>query len=588
MNGDLAGQAYASLRLGRPAEAEALCRRAMKAQPGRPELLFLLAQILAQLDRRAEAARELEKAMSRRPDFLEAAGFAGTLYESLGQPAKAEQCYRRILARQPSPHVWFNLGNALRRQDRQAEALECYLKAHQMAPADPAFLSALVARKQALCDWSDLEALSARLVDLVSRGGAGMQPLRLLALECPEAVHFRCAREWGARLKAAAAGRAIPADKRRLTIGYLSADFHRHATAYLAAELFELHDRDRFEVVAYSVGPDDGSPIRQRLEKGFDRFHHLAGQPAAAIAERIVADGVDILIDLKGWTRDARPDVLALRPAPLQVAYLGYPGTMGVDCVDYVVADPVVLPMDCQPFYSERIVQLPDCYQVNDRRRPLPSPPSRAALGLPEAGRVLACFNAAYKITPGIFAVWMELLAKVEGAVLWLLADEPAVEASLRRAAAGHGVAAERLVFAPRLPLEDHLARYAAADLFLDTLPYNAHTTGSDALWMGCPLVTCKGDAFAARVGASLLRSVGLPQLIAENLETYRAVALRLLTDDGERAGLRRHLEDNRQKLPLFDTPRFTRHLETAYEVMARRHRQGLPPAPFAVDPIDG
>ena len=583
MPDDLADLAVTLMRLGRPVEAEAACRRAMKAQPGQADSMFLLARILASQGKDAAALRELEKVMARRPDFLEAAGFAGTLYENLGQLTKAEHCYRRILARQPVPHIWFNLGNTLRRQDKQAEALECYARAHHLAPGDATFLSALVARKQAMCDWDGLDQLAALLVERVAKGGAQMQPLRLLALDCPEEVHLRAAREWGARLKPVPPRpAAVIADKPRLTIGYLSADFHSHATAYLAAELFELHDRARFEIVAYSVGPDDGSPIRRRLEAGFDRFHSLSGQSAAAIAGQMTADGVDILVDLKGWTRDARPDVLALRPAPLQVAYLGFPGTMGVEFIDYVIADPVVLPMECQPFYSERIVQLPDCYQVNDRRRPCPPAPDRASLGLPEGAQVLACFNAAYKITPRVFAVWMRLLAATEGAVLWLLADEPVVEAALRRAAAGHGIAPDRLVFAPRQPLERHLARYAAADLFLDTLPYNAHTTGSDALWMGCPLVTCRGDGFAARVGASLLHAVGLSNLIAENLEQYHDIALDLLRGDGL-ARLRSQLEASRDTARLFDTPRFTRSLEAAYETMWRRHRGGEAPAGFTV-----
>ena len=587
---DFAGMAVTLLRLGRAAEAEPLCRRAMKSRPGQPELVFLLAQILSAQGKPAEAVRELEKVMARRPDFLDAAGFAGTLYEHLGQPAKAEQCYRRLLARRPLPHLWFNLGNALRRQDKQAEALDAYGRAYRAAPDEVTFLSALVARKQALCDWDGLDELVARLIERVAKGDAGIQPLRLLALDCPESIHLRCAEDWGRRLTAPPPPpRPAPVAKDRLTIGYLSADFHAHATAYLAAGLFERHDRSRFDIVAYSVGPDDRSEMRRRLEAGFDRFHHLAGQIPATIAERIAADGVDILVDLKGWTRDARPDVLALRPAPLQVAYLGYPGTMGVDFIDYVIADPVVLPMDRQPFYREKIVQLPECYQVNDRQRPLPPPPpDRAGLGLPERGKVLACFNAAYKITPRIFAVWMRLLAEAEDAVLWLLADEPAVEAALRNAASRHGIAPERLVFAPHLPLEQHLARYAAADLFLDTLPYNAHTTGSDALWMGCPLVTCRGDSFAARVGASLLGAVGLPSLVAESLEQYQEIASALLRDDGALDTLRAQLAANRMTAPLFDTARFTRHLEAAYTTMATRAANGLAPAPFAVPPIEG
>jgi predicted O-linked N-acetylglucosamine transferase (SPINDLY family) len=368
-----------------------------------------------------------------------------------------------------------------------------------------------------------------------------------------------------------------------LTIGYLSADFHRHATAYLAAELFELHDRARFRAVAYSAGPDDGSDIRHRLEAGFDLFRHLPGWPAAEIAQAIRADGVDILVDLKGYTRDARTDVMGLRPAPIQVAYLGYPGAMGVDFIDYVLADPVVLPTERQPDYAERIVHLPWCYQVNDRQRPHPPAPDRTASGLPATGPVLACFNAAYKITPAVFAVWMRLLRTHPDAVLWLLSDEEAVERALRQRAEGHGVAGDRLIFAPHRPLADHLARYALADLVLDTLPYNAHTTGSDALWMGCPIVTCRGATFAGRVGASLLHAVGLDELIVDDLESYEARAGALLADPAALADLRRRLTEGRDTAPLFDTPAFVRNVETAFSRMWERRCQRLPPQSFAV-----
>jgi len=575
---DPAAQALALAQAGRLGEAERICR----AHRGRPELGFLLAQILAHHGRPAEAAAELEMVVANAPALVEAAALAGSLYESLGRADRAEAMYRRALSRQPSARLWFNLGNALRRQDRQVEAVECYLQAHILAPADATMLSALVARKQALCDWDGLDGLAGRLLPLA--GAGGVQPLRMLAVECAEDVHQRCARAWGAAIPGPARRHAPGTPKDRLTIGYLSADLHRHATAYLAAELFELHDRDRFRVVAYSLGPDDGSEMRRRLEAGFDVFHHLAGRPTEDIAARIAADGVDILVDLKGYTRDARPEILALRPAPIQVSYLGYPGTMGVGFIDYIVADPVVLPMAAQPFYDERIVHLPDCYQVNDRRRPHPARPPRAALGLPEEeGRVLACFNAAYKIAAPVFAVWMDILAATPGAVLWLLGDEPAVEDALRAAAGRAGQDPGRLVFAPRLPLAEHLARYAAADLFLDTLPYNAHTTGSDALWMGCPMVTCRGRSFAARVGASLLHAAGLPQLVTDSLADYRALALSLLGDGPALAGLRRHLSESRATLALFDTPRFTRNLEAAYAAMWARHVAGLPPAAFQV-----
>ncbi len=582
---DHAAAAFALLRAGRVAEAEAACRQAMRARPGQPELLFLLGQILYRAGRRAEAARELDKALQRRPDLVEAAALAGVIHESLGALDQAEKSWRRVLAARPAAPAWFNLGNVLRRRGREAEAVDAYLQAHRLAPDDPVILSALVARKQALCDWDGLDALAGRLVELVAKGCGGVQPLRLLAVDCAEEVQLRCARDWGARLPAVAHRIGPPAaDKPVITLGYLSADYHQHATAYLAAELFELHDRARFRVVAYSLGPDDGSPVRRRLEAGVDLFRDVAAAATEAIAGQVAADGIDILVDLKGYTRDARPEVMARRPAPVQVSYLGYPGTMGVAFIDYILGDPVVLPMAQQPCYTERIVQLPDCYQVNDRRRPLPeTAPDRAGHGLPAEGAVMACFNAPYKITPPVFAAWMRLLAGAPDAVLWLLADQPEAEAALRAAARRDGIDPGRLVFAPHRPLADHLARYLAADLFLDTQPYNAHTTGSDALWMGCPVVTCRGRGFAGRVGASLLTAVGLPGLIADDLAAYEALAAGLLADRPRLAALRHHLVEHRATLPLFDAPRFTRAIEAAYTAMWRRHRAGQPPEAFAV-----
>ena len=583
---DPAVHAFALLQAGRVAEAEAACRQAMRARPGQPELLFLLGQILYRAGRRPEAARALDQALARRPDLTEAAALAGLLHESLGAFAKAEKAWRQVVATRPTAPAWFNLGNVLRHRGREAEALAAYRDAHRLAPDDAVILSALVARQQALCEWDGLEELTRRLAGLVARGRGGVQPFRLLAVDCPEEVQGRCARAWGSGLPAAVRRRPPPAaSKPSVTLGYLSADFQDHATAYLIAELFELHDRGRFRVLAYSLGPDDGSATRRRLEAGVDVFRDVAEDSAVAVAERIRADGVDILVDLKGYTRGARPEIAAQRPAPVQVSYLGYPGTMGVEWIDYILADPVVLPMDRQPCYGERIVHLPHCYQVNDRRRPHPeSAPDRAAFGLPAAGPVLACFNASYKIAPALFALWMRLLAGAPDAVLWLLADQPAVEANLRAAAVRAGVDSRRLVFAPPRPLAEHLARYRVADLFLDTLPYNAHTTGSDALWMGCPVLTCRGQSFAGRVGASLLTAVGLPELIAADPAEYEARAAALLADRGRLAGLRARLEAGRAAAPLFDTPAFARAIETAYETMWRRYLSGQPPAGFAVE----
>jgi len=353
------------------------------------------------------------------------------------------------------------------------------------------------------------------------------------------------------------------------------------------AELFERHDRTRFEIIAYSLGRDDRSEMRYRLGKAFDRFVDLHDLGDMQAAQRIHADQIDILVELKGYTQHARSEIAAFRPAPIQVNFLGYPGTMGADFIDYIIADPVTLPMDQQAFYDERIVHLPDCYQPNDsRRRTADKTPSRAECGLPERGFVFCCFNNSYKITPKFFAIWMRLLAAVPGSVLWLFDANELVRGNLGNEARKAGVDPRRLVFAPRTGVAEHLARQRLADLFLDTLPYDAHTTTSDALWVGLPVVTILGEAFAGRVAASLLHAVGLAELVTHSLAEYEALALRLAIEPMLLAGVRRKLNANRLTHPLFDCARYTHHLEAAFTRMWEIFTAGGGAESFAVAPI--
>jgi predicted O-linked N-acetylglucosamine transferase (SPINDLY family) len=367
-------------------------------------------------------------------------------------------------------------------------------------------------------------------------------------------------------------------ESNRLRIGYLSADLHSHATAFLAAGLFEAHDRTRFEIIAYSTGPDDRSTMRARVVRAFDRFVDLRDRHPMQVAEIIRHDGIDILVDLKGHTQDATPIVLARRPAPIQVHYLGYPGTLEGGLVDYLVGDAIVTPEEHRADYAEAIVQLPDSYQINDRNRPIGAAPPREALGLPATGVVFASFNQTYKINPDVFDAWMLILRAVPDSVLWLLAktdNEPAI-GNLRREAQARGVDGSRIVFARHRPNADYLALYRHADLFLDTWPYNAHTTASDALWAGCPLLAVRGTTFAGLVAASLLHAVGLPQLVMASVADYVARAIELAQDDEGRAALRAHLAGPGRASALFDTARTTRALENAYETMAAQHRKGV------------
>ena len=505
---------------------------------------------------------------------------------ALERPAEACTSARQAVAQQPADVAALGLlGAALKETKQYQAAAEVLERALQLRPQELSGLGALMGIRMACGLWQGHEALVQRIEQLLLEGAWVAQPFILLGFSDRPDAHLQCARLQMQHVSPARAPlllHAPPAS--RVKVAYLSADFHAHATAYLMAELFELHDRSRFEVWGLSFGPGEDSVLRRRLEAGFDHFHDVRALSDEAVARLLVDQGVHIVVDLKGFTKDARPGIFQFRPAPVVVNYLGYPGTMGAACYDYILGDPVVTPLAHAPFYSERIVQLPHSYQANDRQRAIaPQTPTRQQAGLPAAGFVFACFNNNYKITPVVFGVWMRLLAQVPGSVLWLLADSAETEMHLRREAEARGVAGERLVFAGRMGLPEHLARQRLADLFLDTLPYNAHTTTSDALWAGLPVLTCLGLTFAGRVAASLLTAVGLPELVAPDLAAYEALALQLATDPARLAALRQKLLAQRDSAPLFDTPRFTAHLEKAYLQMVERYHQGLAPQAMVI-----
>ncbi|QCG93030.1 hypothetical protein E6C67_03530 (plasmid) [Azospirillum sp. TSA2s] len=576
--------------------------------------------------RHAEVA--LRRAIAIAPDLVAAYTNAGSLHRSTGDGPRACTAFQRAARLAPTDgavladwglalretlafaasasvlaaaaccdpalsKAYLQLAHSRRECGRFPDAMAAYERARRLAPDSSEIQAYHLVLKQTLCDWQGYEELCRSVTDTIDRDAGVVVLLGLLAIDSSLAQQRRAAEQFHRRIIAplAPAPEAVrppasPRGDRPLRVGYLSADFHEHATAYLAAELFERHDRRRVSPLAYSYGPNDGSPMRGRLEVAFDGFHDIRGQEADAVARRIALDGVDILVDLKGHTKMTRFDLLARRLAPVQVAYLGYPGTSGLPHIDYILGDPVVTPPDHQPHYTERLVLLPDCYQINDRRRPLPDrTPDRASHGLPERSFVFCSFNALHKITPTIFALWLRLLARVPDSVLWLYGGAPAGIANLRREAAGHGIDPARLVFAAKAPLAEHLARYRLADLALDTLPYTGHTTTSDALWLACPVVTCLGETFAARVAASLLTAAGVPDLVTRSLAEYEELAVALAADAVRLAGVRRRLEEGRWQAPLFDSERFTRHVERAYETMWRLYETGHPPCGFALRP---
>jgi len=433
-------------------------------------------------------------------------------------------------------------------------------------------LGMLAQHSRRTCDWTRWSAAWQTLKPHILRGEDAGTPFALLCEDLTAAELCAYTRTWAEKRftgMVADATAPRPGDSaQRIRIGYLSSDFQEHPAAYLVTELLELHDRAQFEVYAYSYGPRDDGAMRQRIIHAVDHFIDIAWEPDDLAVERIRSDGIDILVDLKGYTVGDRLGIMARRPSPVQVTWLGYPGTTGTPFIDYLIADPYIIQPGEEPTCSEQVLRLPQCYQPIDRKRSVAEPLARSAYGLPESGLVFCCFNQTFKITPDVFAAWMRILHAVPDSVLWLVDDNRWSTSNLRAAAVAAGIAPERLVFASRLPLAQHLARYKVADLALDTFPYTSHTTASDALWCGCPLVALRGDTFAARVSGSILTAALLPALIAQSLPDYEAKVLKLSTHREVLQGIKRRNEAARDTAPLFDTPAFTRHLEALYVQM--------------------
>jgi predicted O-linked N-acetylglucosamine transferase (SPINDLY family) len=578
------GEALSDLK--RPAEALESFERALAARPNDAGVLNKRGIALNDLHRYAEALASIERALAIEPKNTVALINLGYTLFSLKRLPEALASFDEALAIKPDDALAYaGRGNVLRALSRPIEALASFERSVELGNPD-AFWG-IADQTLHLCDWERTAAITAELENSAKR--KLLLPFESLGYSDDPALHLECAKGFiESQMPVATEPLWKGGDRRhdKLRIAYVSQDFYDHATSRLIAELIELHDRSRFEVSAISYGHDDGSEMRVRLIKAFDRFHNVGTDSDLEVAKLINALEIDIAVDLKGYTMGARPGILSYRPAPIQVSFLGYPGTMGCDFIDYVIADETVLPFSQQRFYPERIVHLPDCYQPNDRKRAITQMSlTRPQAGLPEDGFVFCCFNDNYKITPAVFDVWMRLLNAVPGSVLWLLRSNAGAEVNLCAAAEARGISASRLVFAERMRLSDHLARHRLADLFLDTLPVNAHTTTSDALWAGLPVLTCLGTGFAGRVAASLVKAAGLPELISESLADYEAAALRLAKDAASLHALRRKLAQNKSTCALFDTDRYRRHIEAAYSTMWNICQNGVPQS-FAVAPL--
>jgi len=580
---DLAPEALAPLRLlawlmleaGDPGSAHALCRRALERHPRDTESLHLLGKSLKAMGDSAGARAVMVDCATIGGDDPEVLTTLGAVCIDTGDAvAASEHLERAIALGARSAGVWDNLGVAYRTRGDHERALQAFERADAADPGLTPALANLVHARRCLCEWDGIDAYEQRLIATLDTPGADPRWSPHIALNCAltPTQELVVARRWSrAMFPTPAAPRPAPPRGSRLRVGYLSSDFREHPTGRLMAGLFEECDRNRFEIFAYSYGADDGSELSRRIRAAFGpAWRDVRGVSDAEAASIIRDDGIDILVERKGHTLDGRLGILASRPAPVQIHYMSFPGTLGYDAVDGLVADDVVVPEGDEVFYHERIWRMPRCYFVNDRRRGLPAPAARAAAGLPENALVLACLNQTYKISAPMFAIWMEGLRRVPDAVLWLLAGVARARFNLRAHAARAGVDPARLLFAPPMPQEAHIARLRCADLALDTLPVGSHTTACDALWAGVPMLTCPGRTFASRVGASILRAAGLPELIAASLPEYQARLVELASAPDALRDHRAFLERERASNPLFDTAGFARDwellLERAYE----------------------
>ena len=568
--------------LHRPLEALADLDRAIDLDPGRASSWLNRANVRLELRDLGRALADYEQAIALDPAHARALAGRGVVLRELGRLHDARASFDRALALDPRlafAHV--ERARVLRDLQQHDAALAGFAAAVALDAGFPYALGDWVQQKLACCDWDRLDDAFGRVAARIDRGERACAPFPLLALPSSRAQQQACARIFVADRHSAIDGAAQPVAGRaheRVRIGYFSADFHDHATAHLIAEVLERHDRRRFEVTAFSFGPAADDPWRRRIASAVDRFIDVRHVADAAIAAQARALGIDIAVDLKGHTQHARPGIFAARAGRVQASWLGYPGTLGAPYVDYLVADPTLVPPPHRQHYDEKIAYLPHSYQPNDSTKAIAAnTPARPEAGLPTQGFVFCCFNHSFKILPPVFDVWMRLLTAIDGSVLWLLESNAAAMRNLRREAAARGIVPDRLVFAPRVPLAAHLARHRHADLVLDTIPYNAHTTASDALWAGVPIVTCLGETFAGRVGASLLGAVGLSELVTPDLAAYEALALALARDPSRLAAVRATLAANRTSAPLFDARRFARDLEALYLAMIERYRAGAP-----------
>jgi predicted O-linked N-acetylglucosamine transferase (SPINDLY family) len=578
--GALGNRAAVLLDQGDPASALESADRALVLDPDHAASLYNRASALHALGRQREALDACERSLRIVPPNADLfSRYAALLRDAGRTPEALRACERALSLRPADAALLANRGHLLAESGQHAAAAESYRHAHAIDPSMPYLSGWRVHTQLRIADWNGLNELRQEISAGIDAGRLVCEPFVSLLLPLNRRRLRRCGELHARSLNGPTTHHGPPlhasaAQKRRLHIGYFSADFHDHPTAQLVVGAIEHHDRSRFEITGFALGAPIDDSMRARLRSGVDRFVDLHGRSDAQAAEISRQLGVDIAVDLGGYTRGSRAAIFLERAAAIQVAWLGFPGTSGSAAFEYMLADEVVVPAAHAADYSEEVIRLPHCYQPNDLKRQVSDDtPTRASLGLPSTAFVFCCFNNPAKITPEVFAVWMRLLRGVPESALWLLDENAEATKQLRRHAQAHGVDQRRLVFAPRKPAPEHLARHRAADLCLDTWPYNAHTTASDALWAGLPLLTMRGETFASRVAASLLEAVEMPELITNSPSAYESLAMELATDRERVAELRQRLDVQRTSCPLFDTAHFTRDLESAYLTIWERHQ---------------
>jgi protein O-GlcNAc transferase len=583
----LGGKAGALRQAGRITEALASCELALAKEPKSANILLTKALALHDAGLYLDSLADFDRVLAVEPDNAQAWNGRGAALHASGRDAEAVISFEKAIRFKPEfPDALNNHAHLLWTcKGDYAAAVADLERSVAIEPDQPFAAGDLLHLKMQGGDWSALDQARLALDAGIRAGKPLARPFVYQALSLSPADLQQCSRLFANHLFRHRAAPAFEVRRhRKIRLGYVSGEFKEQATAYLMAGLYERHNRDDFEVIAIDNTGPDTSPMRRRLEAAFDRMLDISRLDDDSASRLVRAEEIDILINLNGYFGAPRTGLFARRSAPIQVNYLGFPATLGATFMDYIIADRIVIPEEEKQFYDESVVWLPDCYQANDdKRRIAQSRPSRAGAGLPESAFVFCNFNQSYKLTPEIFASWMRILDKVPGSILWLLHTRGPFAENIRQAAGRYGVDNSRILFAPFVALEDHLARLACADLFLDTLPYNAHTTASDALWAGVPLLTCGGTSFPGRVAASMLGAVGLPELITGTMAQYESRAVELALDPAALTALRRKLEANRLTRPLFDTDLFRRHIEDAYAGMWARFVDGKPPGSFAV-----